>query len=310
MNQQKQIKGMIFVFLAAIFWALSGTAGQYLFQQRDVDVGWLVSVRLLASGGIMLLLVCMKKDKRKELWLPKRAWPSFIIFGIFGMVGVQFTYFSSIEEGNVAMATLLQYLSPVFIILYLCIRFRKWPSKKEVIGVTLALFGTFLLLTNGSISSFTIPVSSALWGILSAVALAFYTLYSAKLLSVYGALISTGWSMLIGGVVLSFIFSPFQNVPTFDKMSVLVLLFLIIFGTIVPFWLFVESMHYLTPTESSILASIEPLIATLITVVWLKESFGGYQLLGVFFVISMVFVLASKSKNKKITMTSKPYHTS
>ncbi|HSH24456.1 MAG TPA: hypothetical protein VLA13_02825 [Massilibacterium sp.] len=46
------------------------------------------------------------------------------------------------------------------------------------------------------------------------------------------------------------------------------------------------------------------------TVVWLKESFGGYQLLGVFFVISMVFVLASKSKNKKITMMSKPYHTS
>lgn len=45
----------------------------------------------------MLLLVLMKKDKRKQLWLPKKAWPSFIVFGIFGMMGVQFTYFVSNE---------------------------------------------------------------------------------------------------------------------------------------------------------------------------------------------------------------------
>lgn len=49
------------------------------------------------SGGFMLLLVLMKKDKRKQLWLPKKAWPSFIVFGIFGMMGVQFTYFVSNE---------------------------------------------------------------------------------------------------------------------------------------------------------------------------------------------------------------------
>lgn len=299
MQQNKRLKGMIFVFLATVFWALSGTAGQYLFQQRHVEVGWLVSVRLLLSGGFILSLVFFQKKQRKNVLLPKKAWPSFLIFGIFAMMGVQFTYFASIEEGNVAMATLLQYLSPVFIILYVCIRLLKWPSKKEVIGATLAIIGTCLLLTNGSFSSFTIPLTSAYWGILSAVALAFYTLYSAKLLHKYGALISTGWSMLIGGVAISFLYPPYEQVPAFDGTLLAVLIFLVVFGTVIPFWLFVESMHYLTPTESSILASIEPLIATLITVVWLHEPFGMYQTIGMMLVISMVLILASKPKRKK-----------
>ena len=80
------------------------------------------------------------------------------------MLGVQYCFMATIHYGNAAVATLLQYLGPVIIILYLVatkvINF-KW---KEGIAVTLALSGTFLLLTNGSLATLSVPMPAIVWG--------------------------------------------------------------------------------------------------------------------------------------------------
>ena len=52
-----------------------------------------------------------------------------ILFGLFGMLAVQYTYFASIKEGNAAVATLLQYLAPIFITVYLLFKWNVRPSK-------------------------------------------------------------------------------------------------------------------------------------------------------------------------------------
>src|SRR5699024_6256797 len=153
-----------------------------------------------------------------------------IIFGLLGMLGVQYTYMASINHGNAAVATLLQYLAPVMIMIYLLLRKETILTRRDMLTVTLTLVGCFFLLTNGSISQLSVPIRAIIWGVTSGVALAFYTLYAVPLLKQYDSLVVVGWAMFIGGFSLSFIHPPWRLELTNVTVEVYVyLVFVIIF---------------------------------------------------------------------------------
>jgi len=161
------------------------------------------------------------------------------------------------------------------IIVYLIIRKHTALTRKDLLTVSLALIGSFFLLTNGSISQLSVPALAITWGVLSGVALAFYTLFAVPLLKQYDSLVIVGWAMIIGGFVLSFIHPPWQvDFKNLTLEAILYLVFIIIFGTMIAFWFYIESLQSLPPKESSLLGSIEPLAAVLTTIFWLKEPFG------------------------------------
>lgn len=126
MRFQPRIKGIMLVMIGATLWGVSGTVAQYLFQEKGFSPEWLVVIRLLVSG-LVLLLYSAIKDKQNifEIWKFKYDGLKLIGFGIIGMVGVQYAYFSAIKYGSAATATILQYLSPVIITCYLIIRTKK-----------------------------------------------------------------------------------------------------------------------------------------------------------------------------------------
>ena len=171
-----RLKGIIMVITGASLWGLSGTAAQQLFQQEHVSTEWLVTIRLLISGSILLLFSSFGRQKSEVLgiWKQKKEANKLVLFGLLGMLAVQYTYFASIKEGNAAVATLLQYLAPIYLIFKWNIR----PTKIDLISIALSLIGTFFLLTNGSIDNLAVSTPTIIWGILSGLSLAFYSLYS------------------------------------------------------------------------------------------------------------------------------------
>ncbi|GMA51687.1 hypothetical protein GCM10025857_30440 [Alicyclobacillus contaminans] len=176
------------VLVGSTLWGLSGTAAQQLFQADGFEPGWLVTVRMGVSGLLLLVMVGIQSGWRRvfEIWQHPRDGVRVCIFGLFGLVGVQYTYFASIQLGNAATATFLQYLAPAVILMSEAVRRRTWPSGKERAALGLALVGTFLLVTNGSLRTMVVPPGAVIWGLLSAVALAFYTLYPGRLMSEWG----------------------------------------------------------------------------------------------------------------------------
>lgn len=279
----------------AIFWGIGGTVAKKLFQQYGIDMGWFVTIRLLIAGLLLLCVHILKKGPADifGIWKNKRFSLQLVIFGLVGMLGVQYTYMASIEKGNAAVATLLQYLAPVMIIIYLFVRKQSAPTRKDMYTVSLALLGSFFLLTNGSLSQLSVPSDAVLWGILSGAALAFYTLYAVRFLAKYDSLVIVGWAMLIGGVALSFIHPPWQmNIKSLPFEACLYLIFVIIFGTMLAFWFYIESLNHLSPKESSLLGSLEPVAAVFTTVFWLKDSFGWLQWIGMSCIMAMVLFLA------------------
>ncbi|ODG89805.1 transporter [Gottfriedia luciferensis] len=300
-------KGIVLVIIGAVFWGIGGTVAKKLFQQYQIDVDWLVTTRLLIAGLLLLAIQYFKKDRSQILgvWKNGKIAIQLIIFGVLGMLAVQYTYMASIKHGNAAVATLLQYLAPVMIILYLIVRKQTTLTSRDLLTVSLALIGSFLLLTNGSISQLSVPVLAIAWGVLSGVALAFYTLFAIPLLKQYDSLVIVGWAMIIGGFLLSFVHPPWQmDYKNLTLEAILYLVFIIIFGSMIAFWFYIESLQSLPPKESSLLGSIEPLAAVLTTIFWLKEPFGFFQWLGTACIIGMILLLALNKESS--SKTSQP----
>jgi len=294
-QKQKGI-GVLLVLTAAVLWGVSGTVAQYLFQSEGFHSEWLVVTRLLTAGLLLLLFSTMNKEKPVfEIWKNKKDVKAIIIFGILGMLAVQYTYFVAIEVSNAATATLLQYVAPVFITIYLSMKLKRMPRRVETIGIFLALIGTFLLVTNGNFHELSISKSALFWGLLSALALAFYTLYPINLIRRYSSSIVIAWGMIIGGIGMSVYHQPWNVEGNFHISSIIAIIFVIIFGTLIPFYCYLESLKYLSASETSLLACAEPLSAALLAVIWLQVSFGLGEWLGAFCIIGTI-ILLSKTK--------------
>ncbi|KUF31925.1 MULTISPECIES: DMT family transporter [Lysinibacillus] len=299
--QRNRTMGFLLVILGASFWGIGGTVAQRLFQQDDIEVGWLVSSRLLLAGLLLLAIykITYRHDSIFVIWRTKQNAFKQILFSLLGMLAVQYTYMMSIAIGNSAVATLLQYLAPLFIMAYFLLTRQNPLTKQDGIAVTLTLVGTFLLLTNGSVSTLSVPFMAVLWGVLSGLSVAFYTLYAIPLLQQFHSLLVVGWSMIIGGAVMSIFHPPWAiDVSNWTFSTVAYFLFIIIFGTMLAFWFYIASLHYLSPKESSLLGSLEPLMAVITSVWWLKITFGGYQFIGTLLILLMILYLTVFQKKQ------------
>ncbi|WP_205672220.1 DMT family transporter [Ammoniphilus sp. YIM 78166] len=289
----QRAKGIILVITAAILWGVSGTVAQYLFEVQGFSVDWLVVTRLLIAGVILLVFAYKKEGSHIwNIWKGRQDRVNLLLLSILGMLAVQYTYFAAIKHGNAATATILQYLAPVLITCYIAIRVKKVPSFKELIAVLLAVFGTFLLVTQGRLEGLTISKWALIWGISSAVALAYYTLQPLTLLAKWGSTLVIGWAMLIGGTSFSFIHPPWIFQGDWSISALLAVIFVVLFGTVIPFYCYLESLHYLSASETSVLACVEPLSAALLAVVWLNVSFGIMEWMGTLCIVTTIMILA------------------
>ncbi len=208
------------------------------------------------------------------------------------MAASQYTYFMAIEAGNAATATILQFLSPAIIIIYLALWTRRFPRRIDVFSVIMALAGTVLLVTHGRLTTLTMPLGGFLWGLGAAVSATLYTLLPRKLLRKYGAIPIVGWSMLIGGISFSLYYRIWDHMPAFTWSTYGSVGFVVIFGTMFAYLFYLQSLKYIQPTTASVLGSFEPLSATTLSIVFLGVSFGLPETMGAVLILGTVAVQA------------------
>lgn len=302
MKQQSRFLGIILAILGASFWGLGGTVSDYLFKQQNIDINWYVTARLLISG-FLLLTIFKILNPRQSIFIVFRNVTNTIqllIFSTLGMLLVQYAYMASINYGNAAIATLLQYIAPVYIILWFIIRKKETFKLFDVIAILLTLTGTFLLLTNGSLDSLMVSSSSMIWGIISGLSLAFYTIYASNLLSKFPAILIVGWAMLISGILMNFKAPIWQfTISQIDISVILYLAFGIILGTAMAFFFFIKSLNYLSAKETTLFGTIEPVMAIVASALWLKVVFLPFQLLGIVLIIILILALSLKKDKER-----------
>ncbi|WP_125580165.1 DMT family transporter [Lacticaseibacillus suibinensis] len=290
--QKKRLLGIGLAMFGACLWGVSGPASELLFAQ-GVDVAWLISSKMLIAGVLTMLLALVKAPQAVLApWRNRRDAGQMVIFILFGMITMQFIYFKAVAVGNAPTATILQYLAPVVILVLSAFMARTLPRRQDVLIIALAMFGTLMVVTKGHLTQLAIGPQALFWGLLAALAAAMYTMLPAGLLRRHSPLVVTAWAQLLGGLVMTAYRPVWQNPPHLDRTGIAAYAFVVLFGTLVAYLVYLASLQYISATAASLLDAFEPLGATVVSVLMFHLHLGGPELLGGALIIATVCLMA------------------
>ena len=273
---------------------VSGTSGQYLMT-HGFPVLVLTNIRLLIAG-LLLVLYMLLTNRRKliEMLKDQKAMMSLTLFALLGLLLNQFAYLKSIYESNAGTATVLQYVCPVGILAYTCLKDRVAPTVTEVLSMILAVGGTFLIATHGQLNQLSVTPEGLFWGLFAAFTYALYILIPIQLIKMWSSISVIGVGMMLAGIVLT----PFSGILRFHwqlSMEVyLALVGIILVGTIIAYTLFLKGTSLVGPIKSSLLAAVEPISAVFFAFLIMHEQFYFLDFVGMFMILSAVALISIK----------------
>ncbi|RHW42014.1 EamA/RhaT family transporter [Neobacillus notoginsengisoli] len=297
-------KGLAMILAGAMLWGTTGPLMEWMLTETGVSVPFLLAIRMAVAGVLLLTSLAVAKKQIFNVWKNRYWAQQLVIFSIFGMLGIQYTFVAAIHASNAVMATLMQFSAPIFIIIFVSVKARKFPPAYQVVGILGTLAGLFLLLTNGSFNNLLVSNEALIWGLLLGLAFTIYTLHPIRLMNEWGVLTVVGWGMFLAGGILSIAgrvwqsdeWNVFAEPKLFGMMAVL-----IVFGTLA-FVLFLGSLKYITPVENSVLSSIEPLTAMIVSVFWLGVMLKGIQMLGAALMLIFVIRLSLGNRQEQVNV--------
>lgn len=280
---------LILVGMAGIFWASSGVAVQDFFMHSEKSAMELTNIRMCIVGAILILMA----TRRKNFWLTLKIlkkrlklWLDVIIYGIIGVMFMQFTYFQGIAIGGAAATTVICYACPAMVVMWESFYHRKFPKRGEIIAVILAMSGVFLLVTGGNPTKLLVPIGCVVWSLASGAAFAFSAIFPkhlfAKKIDPY---FLTGVGMFFGGLSTFLLISDWNWSEFFAPNVIFDVSWIIIFGTIAAFLSFNAGLRFLTPEEASITATTEPAASVIISWAIFGTKFGLIESFGIILVL-------------------------
>ena len=291
--EEKQWIGMGLAIMGALFWGLSGTSVQFLESAKHLNVEWLLEVRLLVAGILTIMIAYMQDGKRIfDIFKNAKDFGKLLIFGILGIALAQYTYFRAIAISGVGVATVLQYVAPTLIIIYLFLRYFKKPSIPELFCIVLAMVGTVCIVMQEGLDISAFNGKAMFWGLVSAASICVYTLQPIELLKKYGTTSIVGFAMFICGILSVAVFQQIESEAIWDGMTWLGLFTIIILGTVVSFNAYIEGVRRIGAVQGSILSSLEPISAAIFGWALLGNGFTLVGIFGMFCIIATVFIIA------------------
>ena len=289
--------------VGAVFWGLSGTAAQALFQDFHFPVLGLLSIRMMVAGSILLLIVRPKLPESSSKSLRQLA-----MISIFALLGSQLTYLAAINFSNAATATLLQFLFLPMIACYEAATGSIRWSLRWTVTLVLAALGTVLLIGifSGSRLALLITPAGLLFGLLSAVAAAYNAIASRPIVRSKGAWWLTSWGFIIGGLV-SLPFGAYSLLTYAEPSSFFplqiemigLILFVVVFGTLLAYNLYLSGLKRLSATEVGVATSIEPIASASAAYLFLGVILTTLQYIGAALLLVAVAVIAFQEKQKE-----------
>ena len=299
MMKRYEVIGIILTLLGATLWGVSGTSVQFVGNFRNMNLEWLLTMRLITAGLLTVLYGWIRQGNAVfNVFCNWRDTLGLVIFGVFGMALCQYTYFRSIVIAGAGIATVLQYLAPSMIIIYLLVRYGKRPSTGEIISVILALVGTICLMGNNGFSFENFRSDVLFWGLLSAVGVAVYSVSPVRLLATYGTIPIVGFGMLLSGLVAAVLFQQPHSYATWDVWTVVGCFNVVFLGTIVSFNAYLEGVKRIGAVSGSILSSIEPISAAFFGWALLGNQFNWVGILGMAMIIATVIIIALEKRGQ------------
>ena len=276
--------------LSGVLWASSGVAVQDFFTHSEKTAMELTNIRMCVAGAILIIMSAIR-CKNFGLSLEKlnespKLWLDVAIYGIIGVMFMQFTYFQGISIGGAAATTVICYTCPAMVVIWESVYNKKFPRRGEVLAVILAMIGVFLLVTGGNPTKLLVPLGCVLWSLASGAAFAFSAIFPKHLFAKkVDALFLTGVGMFIGGLTTFLLINDWNWAEFFGLEVLFDVIWIIIFGTVAAFLSFNAGLKFLTPEEASITVTTEPAASVVISWAVFGTKFGLIESFGIILVL-------------------------
>lgn len=292
--------GIALASLASVFWGGMGVSVQYLFENSSIQPLELVGLRLLTAGFLLVAINFAVARKVLMAPFPSRA----ALFGIalsgLEILGGHLTFFLAIYYSNAGTGAIFLALVPLAAGFYLVLRGKKSFTRKELFCCTLAFFGVLLLVSKGNFLSFDLNWQAVFWGLVCVGLSTVYSIQPKALIDKWGVIPVVSWGLLFGGIVGFSITMPWDVLFTFNLAGLAAFLFIVVFGTVAAFWLYLESLKYLSPVIVGLVVCLEPLSAFIFGVAFMGLKLGLAECLGIAMVLANVVILSMGTGPKKL----------
>lgn len=288
-------RGVVCALAGGICWGFSGTCAQLLMDDYGIPATWITCARMVIAAAFFLAMTALRNWK--GLLAVFRDWRSLVqiaAFAIFGVLLTQLSYLYAIGYTSAGVGTTIEQVGLVLIMLYVCLRSRRMPRIREALGLVLALGGMLLIATQGDPDTLAIPPEGLAWGLVSALALAFYTLMPVKVLKKWGSMLVTGLAMLFGGSAASVVVQPWSMPVELTGGALAAFVAIVLVGTLGAYMLYLQGINDAGPVKASLLCCVEPVSAMVLALVWLQTPVSVWDLAGCAFIVAMIFLVTER----------------
>ena len=289
---------------AATLWAINGIVSKVILAS-GVSSLRLSQVRTTGALVGLVLVLCVMAPSR--LRVRACELPFLAVFGICGLAFVQWLFFLSIHRLAVGIALLIEYLGALLVALWARYVFHEPVRRRVWLALALALFGLALIVDVGE--SGPISTAGVAFALAAAVAYTAYFLLAERGVGDRDAVSLLAWGFGFAALFYAMI-APWWSFPAgrvAEDVSLLghldashlpvwaLMTWMIVVGTILPFFLLVSALEHLPATRVAIIAMLEPVVATVVAWAWLGESLSAMQLTGAVVVLAAI-VLAQTAR--------------
>ena len=292
-------RGELFLLAGALLFSFNGIVSK-LVLTSSLSALNLAQVR--STGAFIILFLLIFFRSREKLRVTKKELPQLAFFGVIGIAAVQFLYFMAISRMHVSFALIIEFTAPIWIVLWIKYVKKRFVPTDMWIAIFLAFIG--LLFIAQVWKGRTLDTIGLIAAFLDAIALSIYFLMGEKLtktrdiqsLTFFGFAFATlTWLIILP--IWNFPFEVFSErinmqgiFEGFDTYGWVLIAWIIIFGTIVPYLLVITGIKTLSASTSSVIGMVEPVLVGILAWWWLREAWLPLQIFGGVLVMVGIYI--------------------
>ena len=284
MDTQRTI-GYIMLFLAATFWAMTGFMGLSV-KAAGVSPMEVAFWRALIGGSLFIVHALLTNNYH----VATKDRLTFMAFGLPGVAILFYGFQLGVREVGMSMATMLQYTSTAWIVVWGVVFFKEPLSKWKVIAAAMAIGGAIVMCMAGGTIAQGLTFAGVAGALISGICYSLHSPFGKKYMKIYSPISIYMHTMPIGALCML----PFVDFVEKGPTTWAWLVVLSIVTVWAAYWCYCEGVKRLEVSKVGVICSIEPVIAAVIGLTFFDEVFTGIGWLGAAIVVAAVFLTLKK----------------
>lgn len=290
-------RSVFFIVIGASLWGTIGVFVQGLYDYGLTPLH-VVTVRVFFAAIIIVIFLLIKNPALLKIKI--KDYKYFVGTGIFSIVFFNWFFFTAIQETSLSIAAILLYTGPSFVTIISRFLFKEWLTKQKLLALFFTLVGCVLVIGLFPLEQTRISLYGIVVGISSGFCFALYSIFGKYALAKYHSQTVTAYTFIFASIALL----PISGLWKIENLLTTMPIWgygisLGLFPTVLAFFLYTKGLEKVETSKASITGTIEPVVAALIGIFIYGDLLTGWQISGIFIVLSAVIFMASGTTIKK-----------